>query len=46
MDSMTPDTEDIMISPTGIITMKATEAEKTTTINRCILQGMPAKPLL
>ena len=40
MDSMTLDTEDTMIRPTGLITMKTTEPEKTTIINRCILPGM------
>lgn len=43
MDSMTHDTEGTMISPTGLITMTATEA--TTIINRCILPGMQRKPV-
>lgn len=45
MGSMTPDTEDTMIRPIGLIMMKATEAEKTTIIHKCILPGMQIKPL-
>lgn len=45
MDSMTRDTEDTMISPTGLIMMTATEAETTTIINRGILPGMQRKHL-
>lgn len=45
MDSMTRDTEDTMISLTGLIMMTATEAETTTIINRCTLPGMQRKPL-
>lgn len=44
MDTMTRDTEVTMISPTGLIMMRTTEAEKTTIINRCILPGMQRKP--
>ena len=43
MYSMTLDTEDTMISPTGLIMMTATEAETTTIINICILPGMQRK---
>ncbi len=42
MDSMTRDTEDTMISPTGLTMMTATEA--TITINRCIHPGIQRKP--
>lgn len=42
MDIMTLDTEDTMISPTGLITIMATEAETTTIINRRILPGKKA----
>lgn len=40
MDSMTHDTEDTTISPTGLIMMKATEAGRTTIISKCTLPGM------
>jgi len=40
MASMTPGTEHTTIPPTGLIMMKATEAEKITIINRCIPPGM------
>lgn len=42
MDSMTHDTEDTMIRPTGRITTTPTEQEKTTIINKCILPGKTA----
>lgn len=44
MDSMTLDTEDTMIRPTGLIMMTATEPETTTIISLRILPGMQRKP--
>lgn len=41
--SMTHDTGDTMITPTGPIMMTATEAETTTIINTCTLLGMQRK---
>lgn len=40
MDTMTPDTEDTMIRPTGLIMMTATEPEKAIKNNKCILEGI------